>query len=62
MRKLLKLLGKRRKSMEIGKNNNRQLADKLFYLGDIFTVDGDVDAAVETRIRIGWKNSGSWYH
>jgi len=22
----------------------------------------DADAAAETRIRIGWKNSGSWFH
>jgi len=24
------------------------------YLGDMFSVDGDADAAVEARIRIGW--------
>ena len=24
------------------------------YLGDMLSVDGDVDAAVEARIRIGW--------
>jgi len=30
--------------------------DKLCYLGDtvMLSVDGDADAAVETRIRIGW--------
>ena len=27
-----------------------------------FSVDGDADAVVEARIRIGWNNSGSWYH
>ena len=28
--------------------------DKFCYLGDMLSVDGDVDAAVESRIRIGW--------
>ena len=28
---------------------------KFCYLGDMLSVDGDADAAVETRIRIGWK-------
>jgi len=28
--------------------------DKVCYLGDMLSVDGDADAAVETRIRIGW--------
>jgi len=28
--------------------------DKFCYLGDTLSVDGDADAAVETRIRIGW--------
>jgi len=28
--------------------------DKLGYLGDMWSVDGDADAAVEARIRIGW--------
>jgi len=28
--------------------------DKFCYLGDMLTVDGDADAAVETRIQIGW--------
>ena len=27
--------------------------DKFCYLGDMLSVDGDADAAVETRIRIG---------
>ena len=26
----------------------------LVYLGDMLSVDGDADAAVEARIRIGW--------
>ena len=32
-----------------------ELVDKFCYLGDMLSVDGDADAAVETRIRIGWK-------
>jgi len=30
-----------------------ELVDKLCYLGDMLSVDGDADAAVEARIRIG---------
>jgi len=33
---------------------NLELVDKFCYLGDKFSVDGNADAAVETRIRIGW--------
>jgi len=28
--------------------------DKFCYLGDVLSVDGDADAAVEASIRIGW--------
>jgi len=28
--------------------------EKLCYLDDMLSVDGDADAAAETRIRIGW--------
>jgi len=28
--------------------------NKFCYLGDILSVDGDADAAMKTRIRIGW--------
>jgi len=31
-----------------------ELVDKFCYLGDMLSVDGDADAAVETIIRIGW--------
>ena len=31
-----------------------ELVDKFCYLGDMLSVDGDDDAAVEARIRIGW--------
>ena len=31
-----------------------ELVDKFCYLGDMLSMDGDADAAVEARIRIGW--------
>ena len=31
-----------------------ELVDKFSYLGDMLSVDGDADAAVEARIGIGW--------
>ena len=37
-------------SAAIGVNANLELVDKFCYLGDILSVDGDADAAVETRI------------
>jgi len=40
-------------SVDIGVNANLELVDKFCYLGDMLTVDGDADAAVENRIRIG---------
>ena len=40
-------------SVEIGGDANLELVDKFCYLGDMLSVDGDADAAVETRIRIG---------
>jgi len=40
--------------VDIGVNANLELVDKFCYLCDILSVDGDADAAVETRIRIGW--------
>ena len=51
--------------MDIGTSGKLELVDKFCYLGDMLSVDGDADAAVEARIRIGWNNginSGSWYH
>jgi len=35
-------------------NANLELVDKFCYLGDTLSVNGDADAAVETRIRIRW--------
>ena len=41
-------------SIYIGGDANLELVDKFCYLGDMLSVDGDADAAVETRIRIRW--------
>jgi len=41
-------------SIDFGVNANLELVDKFCYLGDMLSVDGDADAAVENRIRIGW--------
>jgi len=41
-------------SVDIGANANLELVVKFCYLGDMLSVDGDADAAVENRIRIGW--------
>jgi len=46
--------GTGRTSVDIGVNANLELVDKFCYLGDMLSVDGDADAAVETRIQIGW--------
>jgi len=35
-------------------NKYLKLVDKFCYLGDMLSVDGDADAAVEARIQIGW--------
>jgi len=41
-------------SVDIVVNANLELVNKFCYLGDMLSVDGDADAAVENRIRIGW--------
>jgi len=41
-------------SVDNGVDINLDLVDKFCYLGDMLSVDGDADAAVESRIRIGW--------
>jgi len=38
--------------LDIGVNANVELVDKFCYLGDMLSVDGDADAALETRIQI----------
>jgi len=48
--------GTGRTSVDIGVNANLEFVDKFCYLGDMLSVDGDADAAVETRIRIVWNN------
>ena len=40
--------------MDIGASANLEVVDKFCYLGDMLSVDGDVDASVDTRIQIGW--------
>jgi len=41
-------------SVDIRVNANLELVDKFSYLVNMLCVDGGADAAVETRIRIGW--------
>jgi len=41
-------------SVDIGVNAKLELVDKFCYLGDMLSLDGDTDAAVENRIQIGW--------
>jgi len=41
-------------SVDIGASANLELVDKFCHLGDMLSVDGDVDAVVEARIRTGW--------
>ena len=46
--------GKGRTSVDIGVNANQVLVDKFCYLGDMLSAGRDADAAVKTRVRIGW--------
>ena len=48
------VIGTGRTSLDIGVNANLELMAKFCYLGDMFSVDGDAEAAVGNRIRIGW--------
>ena len=41
-------------SVDIGVSANLEVVDKFCYLGDMLSVDGDADVAVEARIRIAW--------
>ena len=43
-----------RTGVDIGASAKLELLDKFCYLGDMLSVEGDADAAVEARIRIGW--------
>jgi len=40
--------------VDIGVSVKLELVDKFCYVGDMMSVDGDADTAVEARIRIGW--------
>ena len=40
-------------NVDIGVNANLEVVDNFCYLGDMLSVDGEADAAVETRIQIG---------
>ena len=40
-------------TVDIGVSANLELVDKFCYLGDMLSVDGDANAAVEIRIGIG---------
>ena len=40
--------------MDIGASAKLELVDKFCYIGDMLSMDGDADAAVEARTRIGW--------
>ena len=42
----------RRTSVDIGASANLELVDMFCYLGDMLSVEGDADAAVEARIRV----------
>jgi len=41
-------------NVDVGASANLEVVDKFCYLGDMLSVNGDADAAVEARIRIGW--------
>jgi len=47
-----------RTSVDIGVSANLEVVDKFCYLGDMLSVDGDADAAMEARIRTGWNKFG----
>jgi len=40
--------------VDIGASANLELVDKFCFLDDMLSVEGDTDAAVEMRIRVGW--------
>ena len=40
--------------MDIGASAMLEIVDKFCYLGDMLSVDGDVQAAAEARNQIGW--------
>jgi len=46
-------------SVNIGVSANLESVDKFCYLGDMLSVDGDADAAVEPEFKLVGINSGS---
>jgi len=47
-------------SVDIGASANLELVDKFCYLGDMLSVYGDADAAVEAGFESVGMNSDSW--
>jgi len=47
-----------RTSVDVGASAKLELVDKFCYLGDMLSVDGDADAAVEARVGVGWSEFG----
>jgi len=45
-------------SVDIGVNANLELVNKFCYLGDMLSVDGDADAAADTRMV--WSQNANW--
>ena len=43
-----------RTSVDIGASAELELVDEFCCLGDMLSVDGDADAAVEARVGVGW--------
>jgi len=49
--------------VDIGASGKLELVDKFCYPGDMLSVDGDADAAVQVaRIRIGWNKFRQLVH
>ena len=59
---MIPVTGTKCTSADIAVNANLDLVDKFCYLGDMLSVDGDADAAVENRIQIRWNKFRHWYH
>ena len=49
-------------SVDISASANLELEDMFCYFGDMLSVDGHADAAVEARIQTLRINSGNWFH
>jgi len=49
-------------SVDTGVSANLELVDTIFLLGDMLSLAGDADEAVEPESELDKMNSGSWYH